>query len=58
MGSLVRHPVYRAGALALKVATPFTPAMSPGMRYGDHVDDPIMGTGEGLYRTDIAITIF
>lgn len=58
MGGLVRHPVYRAGALALKVATPFYARYVPGMRYGDHVDDPIMGTGEGLYRTDIAITIF
>ena len=58
MGSLVQHPVYRAGALALKVATPFYARYTPGMRYGDHVDDPIMGTGEGLYRTDIAITIF
>src|SRR3989338_1159084 len=58
MGSLVRHPVYRAGALALKVATPFYARYVPGMRYGDHVDDPIMGGEDGLYRTDIAITIF
>lgn len=58
MGSLVRHPIYRAGALALKVATPFYARYTPGMRYGEHVDDPIMGEGEGLYRTDIAITIF
>jgi PKHD-type hydroxylase len=50
--------VYRAGALALKVATPFYARYTPGMRYGNHVDDPIMGTDEGLYRTDIAITIF
>ena len=58
MGSLVRHPVYRAGALALKVATPFYARYAPGMRYGNHVDDPIMGGEHGLYRTDIAITIF
>ncbi len=58
MGSLVRHPIYRASALALKVATPFYARYTPGMRYGEHVDDPIMGAGEGLYRTDIAITIF
>ncbi len=58
MGSLVRHPVYRAGALALKVATPFYARYVPGMRYGGHVDDPIMGGEDGLYRTDIAITIF
>ena len=58
MGSLVRHPVYRAGALALKVATPFYARYVPGMHYGDHVDDPVMGGEDGLYRTDIAITIF
>jgi PKHD-type hydroxylase len=58
MNSLVQHPDYRAGALALKVATPFYARYTPGMHYGDHVDDPIMGSDGGLYRTDIAITIF
>lgn len=58
MGGLVRHPEYRSGALPLKVATPFYARYVPGMTYGDHVDDPIMGTGGALYRTDIAITIF
>ncbi len=58
MGALVRHPDYKAGALPLKVATPFYARYSPGMRYGDHVDDPIMGDEAGLYRTDVAITIF
>lgn len=58
MGALVRHPDYRAGALALKVAAPFYARYTSGMRYGDHVDDPIMGGEDGLYRADIAVTIF
>jgi PKHD-type hydroxylase len=58
MGSLVKHPDYRAGALPLKVATPFYARYVPGMHYGGHVDDPIMGGADGLYRTDVAITIF
>ena len=58
MGALVRHPDYKAGALPLKVATPFYARYVPGMRYGDHVDDPIMGGEDGLYRTDVAITVF
>jgi len=58
MNALVRHPDYRTGALPLKVAAPFYARYVPGMRYGDHVDDPVMGGVEGLYRTDIAITIF
>ncbi|KPK70620.1 MAG: nuclease PIN [Acidithiobacillales bacterium SM23_46] len=58
MGSLVRHPDYRAGALPLKVAAPFYARYQPGMRYGDHVDDPVMGADGALYRTDVSITIF
>jgi PKHD-type hydroxylase len=58
MSSLVRHPVYRAGALPLKVATPFYARYTPGMTYGDHVDDPVMGAEGGRYRTDVSITVF
>mgnify|MGYP000051845647 CR=1 FL=1 len=29
----------------------------PGMTYGDHVDDPIMGQGPKI-RTDVTMTIF
>lgn len=58
MGSLVQHPDYRAGALALRVAAPYYARYTPGMTYGDHVDDPIMGVEGQLYRCDVAITVF
>jgi PKHD-type hydroxylase len=58
MGALIRHPGYRAGALPLRVAAPFYSRYEPGMRYGDHVDDPIMGADGVPYRTDVSITIF
>ncbi len=58
MGNLVRHPVYRGGALPLRVAAPFYARYTPGMTYGEHIDDPIMGADGMPYRTDIAITIF
>jgi len=57
MGSLVTHPVYRSAALPLKVGAPYYARYSPGMSYGNHVDDPVMGQGE-LYRSDISVTIF
>ena len=58
MGSLVRHPAYRAGALPLHAASPLYARYRPGMTYGDHLDDPIMGTGGVLYRSDVAVTVF
>jgi len=58
MGGLVQHPVYRSGALPLRVAAPFYARYTPGMSYGDHLDDPIMGSEGMLYRTDVSITIF
>ncbi len=58
MGKLVQHPVYRSGAMPLKVAAPYYARYVPGKAYGDHVDDPVMGSEGVLYRSDIAITIF
>jgi PKHD-type hydroxylase len=57
MGSLVNHPVYRSAALPLKTGAPYYARYSPGMSYGSHVDDPVMGRGD-LYRSDISVTIF
>jgi PKHD-type hydroxylase len=50
--------VYRNGALPLRAATPTYARYAPGMAYGEHLDDPIMGA-EGLpYRSDVAVTLF
>jgi len=58
MGSLVKHPVYRSAAMPLKIAAPYYARYTRGKRYGSHVDDPIMGQGSELYRSDISVTIF
>ena len=58
MANLTRHPAYRGGALPLHVASPFYARYRPGMAYGDHLDDPIMGAGGVKYRSDVAITVF
>jgi len=58
MGALVRHPVYRAAALPRHVASPSYVRYRAGMEYGAHLDDPIMGEGGALYRSDVAITVF
>ena len=58
MGNLVRHPAYRAGALPLHVASPLFARYRPGMAYGDHLDDPIMGADGVMYRSDVSVTIF
>lgn len=58
MGGLVRHPAYRAGALPLHVASPLYARYRPGMTYGEHLDDPIMGADGLMYRSDVAATVF
>lgn len=58
MGKLVQHPTYRSAALALRVAAPYYARYTPGMQYGNHVDDPIMGQDGQLYRSDASVTIF
>ncbi len=58
MGNLTRHPVYRGGALPLHAASPLYVRYRPGLTYGDHLDDPIMGADGLMYRSDIAVTVF
>jgi len=58
MGKLVQHPFYRSAALPLRVAAPYYARYTPGMQYGDHVDDPVMGADGQIYRSDVSITIF
>lgn len=58
MGNLVRHPWYQHAVLPHRIASPFYARYTPGMTYGDHVDDPVMGPAQGRYRTDVSITVF
>ncbi len=58
MRSLVNHPLFQQAALPLRVASPFYARYRPGMTYGDHVDDPVMGPMTGRYRSDVSTTVF
>ena len=58
MGCLVQHPLYQSAALPIKIASPFYARYRPGMTYGDHVDDPVMGPPQGRYRSDVSTTVF
>lgn len=58
MGTLLQHPHYQAAVLPCRVATPYYARYTKGMRYGDHVDDPVMGPPGGQYRSDVSTTLF
>lgn len=58
MSSLAENARFRQAALPLRVAQPVFARYSPGMFYGDHVDDPIMGSGINKFRSDVSVTVF
>jgi PKHD-type hydroxylase len=58
IGSLAENTDFRSGALPYRVAQPVFARYTQGMRYGNHVDDPIMGSGAEKFRTDVSITVF
>ena len=57
MASVGHSELFRSAALPAKVADFIFARYQPGMRYGDHVDDPIMGQGP-RFRSDVSMTVF
>jgi PKHD-type hydroxylase len=55
--ALQRNEVFRAAALPRRLAQPLVARYRPGMTYGAHVDNAIMGETNPL-RSDIAVTVF
>lgn len=49
------HPLVQRFALPKRVNTPLFSRYQPGMQYGLHVDDALMGDG---LRTDLSVTVF
>lgn len=56
--ALRAHPVFAAAALPLRMTRPAFSRTLPGGGYGRHVDNALMGQGEGAVRTDLAWTLF
>lgn len=57
MASLGHNEVFRFGVLPQRVADPIFARYTPGMAYGEHVDDPIMGSSP-RFRSDVSMTVF
>ena len=58
MSSLGHNPLFRSFALPHRMADFIVARYQPGMTYGDHVDDPIMGSTGPRFRSDVSMTVF
>ena len=55
--ALIRHPVFQAWAVPMRMSAPLFNRYGEGMFYGNHVDNPIVGNNPPL-RADISLTLF
>lgn len=57
LGALKRHEAFRAAACPRQLHGVMVARYLPGMAYGAHVDDALMGDAT-LHRSDLSITVF
>lgn len=55
--ALTRHPLFVGAVFPARLRAPLFSRYLPGMSYGTHVDDPLMGGAQRM-RADLAITLF
>ncbi len=58
IGHLYSHEPFRQAAMPYRIAAPLFARYKPGMHYGAHIDDPVMGGDGQRFRCDIAVTLF
>lgn len=56
--ALRRHPLFEIAARPAHLSRLLFSRYEPGMTYGPHTDDALMGAGDEKLRTDLAFTIF
>ena len=56
--ALRRHPLFEIAARPARLTRVMFSRYEPGMTYGAHTDDALMGVSEDRIRTDLAFTIF
>ncbi|NWH08884.1 MAG: Fe2+-dependent dioxygenase [Alphaproteobacteria bacterium] len=53
-----RNGLFRSAGLPARLSPILVSRYAPGMTYGPHVDDALMGRGSERVRTDLACTVF
>lgn len=53
-----RHPLFQMAARPKTLRSPLFSRYEPGMSYGTHVDNALMGSGSNLIRSDLSLTLF
>lgn len=56
--ALRRHPLFDIAARPARISRLLFSRYEPGMTYGAHTDDALMGPADDKLRTDLAFTIF
>jgi PKHD-type hydroxylase len=56
--ALRRHPLFEIAARPARLTRIMFSRYEPGMTYGAHTDDALMGAGDDKLRTDLSFTLF